>query len=64
MPLRIQCRNITLHDGFLASLAAWGKLLIVTLPAKRFVVFLMETLWTKVLATECAEEMLGMPCLF
>ncbi len=61
MPLSIEGRDVALHYGLLTPLAAWGKLLVVALATKCLVVLLVETLRTKVLATERAEEMLRMP---
>jgi len=64
VPLGIQCSNEPLHDGLLASLAARGKLLVVALSAEGLPILLMESLWSKVLPTQCAEEVFRMPCFF
>lgn len=63
MPLGIEGRDETLHDGLVTALAARGVVVIVTLPAEGLVVLLVETVCAKLLATECAEEVLRMPSL-
>ena len=59
----IQCSDEPLHDGFLTPLAVGGKLLVVALPAEGFRILLMESLRSKVLSTQRAEEVLWVPRL-
>lgn len=61
MPLGIDCSDEALHDGLVTASATRGKLLVVTLSAEGFAVFLVETFSSKVLATQSAEEVLRMP---
>lgn len=61
MPLWSQGSNKTFHDGFITTLATWGKFLIVTLSTICLAIFLMKSFRTKVFATESTEEMLRMP---
>ena len=61
VPLSIDGSNEALHDGLVTPTTARSKLLIVALAAKGLAVFLVETLRTKVLATQRAEKVLGMP---
>lgn len=63
MPLGAESGDEALHDGFLATLAARGKLLIVALAAEGLAVLLVETLRAKVLATQSTEEVLLVPGL-
>ena len=63
MPLGIHGSDETLHNGSLTSLATRSILLVVALPTEGLPVLLMETLRTKVLTTQSAEEMLRMPSL-
>lgn len=63
MPLGAECCDETLHDSLLTALAAGGKLLVVALSAESLAVFLVESLWPEVLATQSAEEVLFVPRL-
>ena len=63
MPCVAQGGDEALHDGPLAAIAFGSKLLVVVLPAVRLPVLLMEPLIAKMLAAQCTEEMLRMPCL-
>lgn len=63
VPLSIEGSDKALHDGLVATLAVWGVVLIVALSTEGLAVLLMETLWTKLLPTQGAEEMLRMPGL-
>lgn len=63
MPLRVQCRDIVLHDGTIAAIALGCKHLKVIGAAIGFAITLMETILTKLLATLGTEEMLRMPGL-
>ena len=61
MPLGVDGSDETLHDGLVTATTARGKLLVVALPAEGLAVLLVETLRPKVLATQRAEEVFGMP---
>lgn len=63
MPLRVQCRDIVLHDGTIAAIALGCKHLEVIGAAIGFAITLMETILTELLATLGTEEMLRMPGL-
>jgi len=62
VPCVAQSSDEALHDGPLAAITLGSKLLIVVFPAVCLPVLLMESLITKVLATQCAKEMFWMPC--
>lgn len=61
MPLRIESSYEALHDGFVATLAAWGIVLVVALATEGLPVFLVEAVRTKLLAAQRAEEVLRVP---
>ena len=63
MPLCIHGRDEALHDGSITPLATRSILLIIALPTKCLGVFLVESLGSKVLPTQRAEEMLRVPGL-
>ena len=63
VPCEAQGGDEALHDGPLAAVALWRKLLVVVLPAVRLPVLLVEPLVTEMLTTQRAEEMLRMPRL-
>ena len=63
VPLSIEGSDEALHDGLGAAMAARSILLIIALTTEGLLVLLMESLTTKVLATEGAEKVLRMPCL-
>ena len=62
MPLSVDGSDEPFHDGFVTATTTRSKLLIVTFPAEGLAVFLVEAFRSKVLATQCAEEVLWMPC--
>ena len=62
MPCVAQGGNEALHDGPLAAVTLGGKFLIVVLPTVCLPVLLVESLISKMLATQRAKEMLRMPC--
>ena len=62
MPLGIDGSDESLHNGLVTAPAAWSKLLIVALTAEGLAILLVETLRSKVLATQRAEEVFRMPC--
>ena len=61
MPLGIEGRDESFHDGLGAAPAARSILLIVALSAVRLVVLLVKSLAAKTLATEGAKEVLRVP---
>lgn len=61
MPLGVDGRDKALHDGFVTTSTTRSKLLIVTLATKGLSILLVKSFSAKVLTTQCAEEMLGMP---
>ena len=63
VPCVAQGSDEALHDGPLAAVALWCKLLVVVFPAVRLPVLLVEPLVTEMLAAQRAEEMLRMPRL-
>ena len=63
VPLWSQCRYKSLHYCLLAPLATRSKLFIITLPTVGLRVLGVETLRTKVLATERAKKVFWMPRL-
>lgn len=64
VPLGIKSSYEALHDGFVTALAARGIVLIVALATERLLVFLMESIRAKLLATQRTEEMLRVPGFF
>lgn len=63
MPLCIQCRNVVLHNGPVASAALGRKHVKVIGPAIRLSVALMEPILAKLLAALCTEKVLRVPRL-
>ena len=63
VPLWSQCRYKSLHYCLLTPLATRSKLLIIALPTVGLRVLSVETLRTKVLATERAKKVFWMPRL-
>ena len=61
MPLGVYGSDETLHDSLVTATTARSKLLVVALPAEGLAVLLVEPFRPKVLATQRAEEVLGMP---
>lgn len=63
MPLRVQRRDVVLHDGPVAAIALRGEHLEVVVAAVGLAVALMETLLAELLAALGAEEVLRVPGL-
>lgn len=63
MPLRVQCRDIILHNGAIATIAFGCKHFKIIGTTIGFTIPLMETIFAKLLATLGAKEMLRMPGL-
>lgn len=63
MPLRVQRRDVVLHNGAVAAIALRGKHLEVVVAAVRLAVALMESLLAELLAALGAEEVLRVPGL-
>jgi len=63
MPLRVQRRDVVLHDGPVAAIALRGKHLEVVVAAIGFAIALMESLLAELLAALGAEEVLRVPGL-
>lgn len=61
MPLRIQCRNVILHDGPIAAIAFRRKHVKVIVATVRFAVTLMEAFFAELLAALGTKEMLRVP---
>lgn len=61
MPLRVQCRNVILHDGPIAAITFWRKHIKVIVATIRFAVTFMEALFAELLATLGTEEMFCVP---
>lgn len=61
MPLRVQCRNIVLHNGTIAAIAFGCKHFEIVGTTIGFTIALVETIFAKLLATLSAKEMLRMP---
>lgn len=63
MPLRVQRRNVILHDGAVAAVALGRKHVKVVVATVRLAVALMEAILAKLLAALGAEKVLRVPCL-
>lgn len=63
MPLCVERGDIVLHDGFAAAAALWREHVEVIVAAVRFAVPFVEPVFTELLATLGAEEVLRMPGL-
>lgn len=63
MPLRVQRRDVVLHDGPVAAIALRGEHLEVVVAAVGLAIALMETLLAELLAALGAEEVLRVPGL-
>lgn len=63
MPLGVEGSDEALHDGLVTPLAVRSVVLVVALAAECLAVLLVETLGTKLLATQRAEEVFWVPRL-
>lgn len=63
MPLRVQRRNVVLHDRPVAAVALGRKHVEVVVAAVRLAVALMEAILAELLAALSAEEVLRVPRL-
>lgn len=62
MPLTVHCRYIIFCNGPVATSTLESKHLQIIVSAIRLTIFFMKTIFSKLFATLCTEEMLRMPC--
>lgn len=63
MPLCVQCGDVVLHNGFVASAAFWCEHIEVVGPAIGLAIALVEAILAELLATLGTEEVLSVPGL-
>lgn len=63
MPLRVERRDVVLHDGLVAAAALRREHVEVVVAAVRLAVPLVEAFFTELLTTLSAEEVLSVPRL-
>lgn len=63
MPLRVQCRDVILHDGAIATVALWCEHVEIIVATIWFAIAFMEAFLTELLTTLGTEKVLCMPSL-